>query len=128
MLKDLSPGIKISISRSITTVFEQYMSKIEWDDDKFSLESFMKDWRDYITHSSSWYGQISEEIKSNPAFHEELAGKINETIDKIMSEEPTEAQMQEIEELEQKAGREYDYSCKLEAKYVIERLRRSLLH
>lgn len=123
MLKDLSPGIKISISRSITTVFEQYMSKIQWNDDKFNFESFMKDWREYITNSSSWYGQLSDEIKSNSAFHEELADKINETIEKITSEEPTKAQMEEIDALEKKTGKEYAYSCKLEAKYVIDQLK-----
>lgn len=126
MLKDLSPGIKISISRSITTVFEQYMSKIEWDDDKFDLEHLMEDWRNYIIHSSSWYGQISNDIKSDPAFHHNLAAKINETIEKITSEEPTKAQMEEIAELEKQANKEYNYSCKLEAKYVIDRLKTEL--
>jgi hypothetical protein len=126
MLKELSPGIKISISRSITNVFEQYMNKIEWNDDKYVLEDFMNDWRHYITHSSSWYSQLSDEMKSNPVFHQELAVKINETIKKITLEEPTKAQMKEIEELEQTVGKEYNYSCKLEAKYVIDKLKKEL--
>lgn len=120
MLKDLAPGIKISISRSISKSFEQYMSRIGWDENKYSLENFIKEWREYIINSSSWYGQISEEIKADPAFHEELAAKINKTIDKILNEEPTQEQIEDIEKLQLQRGKEFDFSCKMEAKYIID--------
>lgn len=126
MFKDLSPGVKISITRSITTSFENYMSDIGWDEQKFSIEKFVDEWRDYITTSSSWYNKISVDVKNNPIFHEELAGKINETIDKILSEEPTKEQKEEIEMLQGEVGEEYDYSCKTEAKYVIDLLKKKL--
>lgn len=126
MFKDLSPGIKISISRSISTAFEQYMNRIRWNENKFDIEEFISEWQHYITNNSSWYGKISDDVKNNPAFHEQLADKINETIDKILSEEPTEDQMQEIEKLQQETGEERNYSCKTEAKFVIEDLKQEL--
>lgn len=126
MFKDLSPGVKISITRSITTSFESYMSEIGWDEKKFNIDKFVEEWRKYITTSSSWYDKISDDVKNNSTFHEELAEKINETIDKILSEEPTKEQMDEIEKLQKDLGEEYDYSCKTEAKYVIELLKKEL--
>lgn len=120
MLKDLAPGIKISISRSISKSFEQYMSRIGWVENKYNLNDFIKEWREYIINSSSWYSQLSEEMKADPVFHEELAVKINETIEKVFNEEPTPAQIEEIEELQTKHGKEFDYSCKMEAKYIID--------
>ncbi|WP_237562944.1 hypothetical protein [Bacillus dakarensis] len=126
MFKDLSPGIKISISRSISTAFEQYMNQIRWNENKFDIEKFISEWQHYITNNSSWYEKISDDVKNNPAFHEQLADKINETIDKILSEEPTEEQMQEIDRLQQEVGEERNYSCKTEAKFVIEDLKQEL--
>lgn len=126
MFKDLSPGIKISITRSITTTFEQYMSNIGWSESKFDLTNFVNEWRQYITNHSSWYDKVSDDIKNNSAFHEELAVKINETIEKILSEEPTKEQMEEIEVLQSKLGEEYDYSCKSEAKYLIDFLKEEI--
>lgn len=126
MFKDLSPGVKISITRSITTSFENYMSEIGWNEKKFNINKFVDEWRKYITTNSSWYDKISDDVKNNAIFHEELAGKINETIDKILSEEPTKEQMDEIEKLQDELGEEYDYSCKTEAKYVIDLLKKEL--
>lgn len=126
MFKKLAPGIKISITRSITTVFENYMATIDWNEKKFSMNDFMKHWGDYIHSSSSWFNKLDEDIKRNPEFHQELAEKINETIDKILSEEPTKEQMEEIEKLQETLGEEYDYSCKSEAKYLIEKLKEQI--
>ncbi|GLB59014.1 hypothetical protein [Cytobacillus sp. NCCP-133] len=121
--KDLTQGIKISISRSITTSFENYMSRIDWQEDKFNLHHFINEWREYINNHSSWYSKVNEETKTDAAFHEELAAKINEIINKILSEEPIKEQLEEIEQLQKQLGEEYDYSCKMEAKYVIEKLK-----
>lgn len=126
MFKDLSPGIKISITRSITTSFENYMNEIGWNEKVFSMEKFVEEWRNYIHANSSWYDKMDDDIKNNPVFHEQLAVKINETIDKILSEEPTKNQMDEIEKLQKELGEEFDYSCKTEAKYVIELLKEEL--
>jgi hypothetical protein len=124
MFKDLSPGIKISITRSITTAFEQYMNRIDWNESKMDLSAFIADWRDYIQNQASWFEKLDSDIKNNPLFHEELAEKINETIEKILSEEPTQAQMDEIDALQKEVREEYNYSCKTEAKYVIEKLKK----
>ncbi len=124
MYKDLSPGVKISISRSISTSFEQYMNKIGWNEDKFNLQEFVDSWKDYITNHASWYAQLSDETKADPEFHEQLAGKINKTIEKILSEEPSKEQMEEIEHLQAEIGEEYNYSCKTEAKQLIEKLKK----
>lgn len=96
------------------------MSRIGWDENKFSVEDFIKEWKEYIETSASWYSQISDEMKADPIFHEELAAKINEVINKIFTEAPTQAQIEEIENLQKKHSREFDYSCKMEAKYLID--------
>ena len=124
--KNLSQGIKISITRSIATSFEQYMNRINWDERQFNLQHFVAEWRNYIHNHSSWYGQISDELKASTAFHEELADKINVTLDKILSEEPTEAQIEEIDSLCAQLKEDIDYSCKMEAKYVIEKMKEEL--
>lgn len=126
MFKEFSPGIKISITRSIITSFEKYMNDIGWNEEKFNIEKFVQEWKHYITGSSSWYDKISDEVKNDPAFHEQLAEKINETIDKILSEAPTKEQMAEIESLQKEWGEEFDYSCKTEAKYIIEKYKELL--
>ncbi|RLQ94763.1 hypothetical protein [Falsibacillus albus] len=126
MFKGLSQGVKISITRSISTAFEQYMSRIEWAEDRFNLQDFIQDWKEYIHTNSSWYGKIDEQTKNDPVFHQELANKINETIEKILSEEPTKEQIEEIEELQSQSGKEFSYSCKAEAKYVAEQLNEEL--
>lgn len=117
MFNQLPQGIKISISRSISTAFEQYMKNIEWDENKYNLEDFINQWRDYAEKSASWFDKIDQKIKENPKFHEELAKKINEIIEKILTEAPTQDQMDELD------SQNIDYSCKAEAKYHIERLK-----
>lgn len=124
MLKNLPHGIKISISRSITTAFEQYMKDIQWDVEKFSPDTFMQEWRSYAGSNSSWFDQIDDEVKTHPSFHEELAAKINETIDKVLKEKPSKQQIEELDQLIMELMVEdVDYSCKAEAKYHIERLK-----
>ncbi|RDI41621.1 hypothetical protein [Falsibacillus pallidus] len=126
MYKGLSQGVKISITRSISTAFEQYMARIQWEEDKFNLHNFIQDWKNYITTSAAWYSSIDESIKNDPVFHEALASKINETIEKILNEPPTDEQIEEIEKLQEEAGTDYAYSCKAEAKYVLEQIQNEL--
>ena len=126
MFKDLSQGIKVSISRSITTSFEQYMSRIDWNESEFNMENFVAEWRNYIINHSSWYSQVSDELKADARFHEELADKINVTLDKILSEKPSAAQIEELNSLQQELKEEATYSCKMEAKYAIEKLKEKL--
>lgn len=127
MLKNLSPGVKISISRSISTAFEQYMNSIEWNEEIADMKMFVLQWKEYITQNASWYEKVDETLKTDPAFHEELANKINQTINKILSERPTDDQIEEIEELQKQVSiKEYTYSCRAEARYVIEQLQKEL--
>ena len=127
MLKNLSPGVKISISRSISTAFEQYMNSIEWNEEIADMKMFVLQWKEYITQNASWYEKVDETLKTDPAFHEELANKINQTINKILSERPTDDQIEEIEELQKQVSiKEYTYSCRAEARYVIEKLQKEL--
>jgi translation elongation factor EF-G len=123
MLKNLPHGTKISISRSITFAFEQYMNNIGWDEQQFNPEQFMQQWRDYIEKHSTWFHYLDEQTKQAPSFHEELAKKINEIMEKVLSEKPTEEQMEKLEQLVKELGVEnVTYSCKAEAAYHIERL------
>jgi len=125
MLRELSTGTKISITRSINTTFEQYMNDIKWDEEKFDMVMFMNAWSKYITTQASWYEGLDQSVKESPDFHEELANKINETIGKILAEEPTKVQMDRIEELQKKTSRQMNYSCKAEAKFVIQELEKN---
>jgi hypothetical protein len=123
MLKNLPHSVKIGITRSITRTFEAYMREIEWNEQRFDPRVFMQRWRNYIEHHSNWFHSLDDRLKANPAFHEELADKINSVIDKVLSEAPTEEQLAKIENLAKQHGVEdIHVSCKAEADYQIERL------
>ncbi len=123
MFKNLPQGTKISITRSIQKAFEQYMSGIEWNEDKYNIEEFIRTWRNYIEDHASWFERLSREEKANPLFHQELADKINQTIEKILSEEPTNEQINQLNALLEEKGKEdITYSSKAEAKYWLEKL------
>ncbi|WP_256519576.1 hypothetical protein [Domibacillus sp. A3M-37] len=120
ILNGLSHGIKISITRSITMAFEQYMANIMWDEDTYSPSDFMKEWQRYIQQNASWYSDVPSDVKNDPRFHEEMAVKINKVVAKIFSEEPTEVQIETINALQEKLGTDYDFSCKAEARFYID--------
>lgn len=124
MLKNLPHGVKISISRSITTAFEKYMKEIKWNENKYNIEEFMKGWQVYAGKNSSWLEQIDDSVKNNPTFHQELADKINQSIKKVLTEDPKEDQIQELERLTKKLNMdEVEFSCRAEANYLIEVLK-----
>ncbi|WP_342542160.1 hypothetical protein MHH33_14610 [Paenisporosarcina sp. FSL H8-0542] len=118
MYKELPTGVKSSITRSIKTVFEHYMASIEWSENRFSMEDFIQTWRIYISESATWTDKISEECKQDPVFHEEIAKKMNQAIDKILNEPPSEEQVAKIEIMQEQLNTHYDYACKAEAAYV----------
>ena len=118
MFKDLSPNLKSSITRSITQTFEQYMSDIGWSEEHFNIETYMAHWREYITNKALWYSKISEEMKLDPKFHEDVAQRINEIIKRILSEPPSEEQIANIQVMQEKLNTHYQYDCKAEAVYV----------
>jgi hypothetical protein len=123
MFQTLPQGIKISISRSIKTAFEQYMKDINWVEDKFDFPEFVQFWRDFSKKNASWFEKVDDEIKRNPNFHEELTQKINETIEKILTTPPSQDEMDKIDNLVRELEIEdVDYSCKAEAKFHIDRL------
>ncbi|MDN4605979.1 hypothetical protein [Sporosarcina highlanderae] len=117
-MKDLSPNIKSSITRSITQTFEQYMTSIDWDEEEYDIEDFIKTWREYITTKALWYSKIPDEMKNDPAFHEDLAQRINEVIQRILSEPPSEEQIANIQMLQEKLDVYMNFHCKAEAAYV----------
>jgi len=118
MYRELPSGVKSSITRSISTVFEKYMASIEWAEDRFSMDDFIQAWREYINDSATWTDKVSEEAKLHPEFHEEVAKKINQVIDKILNEPPSEDQIARIEIMQEQLDTHYDYACKAEAAYV----------
>lgn len=126
MYKQLSSGIKISITRSISTSFESYLASIGWDEDKFSMEDFMVIWQKYFTESAAWFDKIPQEILVSPEFHAEIAKKMDEIIAKLLSEEPTAKQIASIEILQKQLGTNYAYACKAEAAYVEQLLKEKL--
>jgi predicted house-cleaning noncanonical NTP pyrophosphatase (MazG superfamily) len=123
MYKDLSSGIKISISRSISTVFELYMTKIGWEEDLFKMEDFMEYWKNYIEQSASWFDKVPMDVKESYEFHEEIAKKINATIEKMLTEPVSEELVVSIEILQEILNTHFQYGCKAEALYVESRLK-----
>lgn len=118
MYKELPAGVKSSITRSMTSVFENYMASIEWDENRFQMEGFITQWRTYINESATWTDKVSDEVKQSPAFHEEVAKKMNQVIDKILTEPPSEQQIANIEMMQEEFNTHYDYACKAEAAYI----------
>ncbi|AOV08814.1 hypothetical protein [Sporosarcina ureilytica] len=126
MYNDLSPNLKSSITRSITQTFEQYMESIGWSESKFRIEDFISSWREYITTRALWYSEISDTIKANPEFHEQLATRINEVMNRILEDPPTDEQIARIQIMQEKLNTHYTYDCKAEASYVERLLKKRL--
>ncbi|MFJ7736066.1 hypothetical protein ACIQ2D_06930 [Lysinibacillus sp. NPDC097287] len=118
MYKQLSSGVKISITRSISTSFESYLASIGWDGERFSMEDFIASWQAYFKENAAWVEKIPTEILMSSEFHEEMARKIDEVIAKILNEEPTAKQIETIEALQKELGTDYSYACKAEAAYI----------
>ena len=126
MYKQLSSGVKISITRSISTSFEAYLASIGWDEEKFSMEDYMASWQKYFKESAAWIDKIPAEILLSTEFHEEIAKKMDEVIAKILNEEPTEKQKKDIAQLQKKLGTNFKFGCKAEAAYVEQLLKNKL--
>ncbi|MEG0472854.1 MAG: hypothetical protein RR588_11010 [Solibacillus sp.] len=126
MYKQLSSGVKISITRSISTSFESYLASIAWEEDKFSMEDFMISWQSYFKDNAAWIDKVPQEVLLSNDFHEEIAKKIDEVMTKILNEAPTEKQKTEIAKLQKKLGTNYTFDCKAEAAYVEQLLKENL--
>lgn len=126
MYKQLSSGVKISITRSISTSFEAYLASIGWDEDKFSMEDYMVSWQSYFKDNAAWIDKIPTDVLLSSEFHEEIAKKMDEVINKILNEEPTEKQKKDIAALQKKLGTNYKFDCKAEAAYVEQLLKNQL--
>jgi len=126
MYKQLSSGVKISITRSISTSFEAYLASISWDEDKFSMEDYMVSWQKYFKENAAWIDKIPTEVLLSAEFHEEIAKKMDEVINKILTEAPTEKQKKEIDKLQKQLGTDYQFDCKAVAAYVEQLLKDKL--
>ena len=126
MYKQLSSGVKISITRSISTSFEAYLASIGWDENKFSMEDFMAYWQNYFKDNAAWIDKVPQDVLLSTEFHGEIAKKIDEVIEKILNEEPTEKQKKEIAKLQKQLGTNYEFDCKAEAAYVEQLLKDKL--
>ena len=126
MYKGLSSGVKISITRSISTSFESYLASIGWDEDKFSMEDFVASWQKYFTENAAWFDKVPKEVLMSTEFHEEVAKKMDEVIAKILSEKPTKKQIESIEKMQKQLGTKYTFDCKAEASYVEQLLKQRL--
>ena len=126
MYKQLSSGVKISITRSISTSFEAYLASIGWDEEKFSMEDFMVSWQTYFKDNAAWIDKIPADILLSSEFHAEIAKKMDEVIAKILNEAPTDKQVAEIAKLQKELGTDYKFDCKAEAAYVEQLLKDKL--
>ncbi|EMA6345187.1 hypothetical protein ACO11K_004070 [Bacillus cytotoxicus] len=119
MYKQLPHGVKIGITRSIVASFEQYMKDIEWNAEKFDMQQFVEQWKQYLYTRSTWLHKVDRELKEHPDFHQALAMRVNEKINELINEEPTEEQK---EQLKRHNVKHVDEMCRLEAQYHIDRL------
>ncbi|MEG0385890.1 MAG: hypothetical protein RR642_14170 [Solibacillus sp.] len=126
MYKQLSSGVKISITRSISTSFESYLASIAWEEDKFSMEDFMISWQSYFKDNAAWIDKVPQEVLLSTEFHEEIAKKIDEVMTKILNEAPTAKQKTEIAKLQKTLGTNYIFECKAEATYIEQLLKDKL--
>lgn len=119
MYQHLPQGMKNSITRSIKSSFETYMNEIQWNPELYSMDDFIIAWQDGFENGASWYEKIADDVKSHATFHEDLARKVNQVIDKILNEEVTKEQ---TTALTKRYGAEFakNISCQLEAKYYLE--------
>lgn len=124
MFKSLSPNLKSSITRSITQTFEQYMAEIEWDPERYDMNDFMKRWSEYISEKALWYGKIPDDVKHATEFHEDIATRINQVIQKVLSEPPSEEQIATIQQMQEELNTKYVYECKAEAAFVEAQLKK----
>jgi len=111
MYKQLPHGIKMKISRSIMESFKQYMSDIEWNVEKCKIEDYTEYWQRYVVNHSKWLDELEEDVRQNPLFHEELAIRITEKVNQLLNEDPTEKQLESLQELDASLL----CTCKLEA-------------
>lgn len=102
------------------------MEGIEWSESKFSIEDYMSSWREYITTKALWYSEISDQVKVSAEFHEELAGRITEVINRVLEDPPTEEQIANIQMMQEKLNTHYTYDCKAEAAYVERLLKKEI--
>lgn len=126
MYKQLSSGVKISITRSISTSFEAYLASIGWDEEKFSMEDFMVSWQTYFKDNAAWIDKIPADVLLSSEFHAEIAQKMDEVIAKILNEAPTDKQIAAIAKLQEQLGTDYTFDCKAEAAYVEQLLKDKL--
>ena len=126
MYKQLSSGVKISITRSISTSFEAYLASIGWDEEKFSMEDYMVSWQTYFKENAAWIDKIPAEVLLSSEFHAEIAKKMDEVIAKILNEAPTDKQVAAISKLQKQLGTDYKFDCKAEAAYVEQLLKDKL--
>lgn len=75
MYKELSSGVKISITRSISTSFESYLASIGWEEERFSMEDFIASWQSYFQENAAWIEKIPADVLMSTEFHEEMAQK-----------------------------------------------------
>ena len=126
MYKQLSSGVKISITRSISTSFEAYLASIGWDEEKFSMEDFMVSWQTYFKDNAAWIDKVPADVLLSSEFHAEIAKKMDEIIAKILNEAPTDKQVAAIVKLQKELGTDYKFDCKAEAAYVEQLLKDKL--
>jgi uncharacterized protein YpuA (DUF1002 family) len=127
MYKELPRGTKLSIAFSIKKAFALYMESIDWNDDKYDSDEFVKFWRTYSDENAAWVKEVDQALLKEEAFQEELTSKVNEMIKKTIETEPTKEQIEQIDDLVNKLNAsDVDYCCKQEADYRIAQLTKQL--
>ena len=102
------------------------MAEIEWNPDHYDMNDFMARWSDYITKKALWYEKIPDNVKHSTEFHEDVAKRINEVIQKVLSEPASEEQIVTIQQMQEKLNTQYVYECKAEAAFVEGQLKKQM--
>lgn len=128
MLKDLSPNIKSSITRSITQTIEQYFASIDWELERFDVVELFEMWGEYVQERALWYDTLPDEMKESSQFQEDLANRVNELLEKTFTAQPaTEEQVANIRYMEEQLDLyNKDILCKMHATYLEQTLQEQL--
>ena len=83
MYKQLPHGVKMGLHAQLLFLLK-YMKEIEWNEEKFDMQQFVEQWKQYLYTKSTWVNKVDDELKGHPDFHQALAMKVNEKLTSLL--------------------------------------------
>lgn len=118
MVLSLGPGLQPALRKSIRHAFVRFMDERRWNEEAFDSETFLAYWKTYVTFETDLLDEMPKSLRADAGFHISLAQLINETVEAVVEEPPSEEMIAEIEWMQEKLDTRYQYACQSEASYV----------